>query len=602
MGPAGAGQAVAAAHPDGIVDLSIGTPVDPVPALIRRGAGGGLGRARVPADRRLAHAAGGDHRLGVTRLRRRPAGFGVLPTIGSKELVAWLPTLLGVGPGDVVVIPPVCYPTYEVGARLAGADRRTDRLADRRWSDHAGPPGLGQLAVQPDRPGAAAGAPAQSGRLGPRARRRGRQRRVLPVAGLGRLTPVSVLSPQVCGGVYDGRPGRAFAVQAVQPRRLPGRFRGRRPTLVAELLTVRKHAGMIMPAPVQAAMVAALGDESHVMAQRSRYAARRELLRPAFASAGFTIEHSQAGLYLWATRGGEDCWSTVDWLARRGILAARARSTARPASGTCGWRSPPPTSGSPRPPTASRSEEAAPARRRPRRVGRRRPGRTTVVAMAETPIVAVRGETLLEVAPEIARFTVTVAARDKDRQTTLTRLAQRVDAIRAVLDSHGPAIERRETGAVQVRPELKRSGERVAAYVASLATTVTVTDFAVLGDLMLRLADEDQTSVYGPWWALRPNSPVHRQARRAAVDDAVTRAREYADAVGSELGALLELADSGMSSSPPVPMAYGGGMQTMRAAAGTPELDLEPQQQTVQASVEMRFTMTEPTGLTKPRD
>jgi aspartate/methionine/tyrosine aminotransferase len=93
------------------------------------------------------------------------------------------------------------------------------------------------------------------------------------------------------------------------------------PELVAELLAVRKHAGMIVPRPVQAAMIAALDDESHVDAQRERYRARRASLRAALEKAGFTVEHSEAGLYLWSTRD-EDCWSTVEWLAERGILVA----------------------------------------------------------------------------------------------------------------------------------------------------------------------------------------------------------------------------------------------------------------------------------------
>jgi aspartate/methionine/tyrosine aminotransferase len=93
------------------------------------------------------------------------------------------------------------------------------------------------------------------------------------------------------------------------------------PGLVARLLEVRKHAGMIVPAPVQAAMIAALDDDAHVVEQRARYRARRAVLRPALEAAGFTIEHSAAGLYLWASRD-EDCWTTVDWLAARGILVA----------------------------------------------------------------------------------------------------------------------------------------------------------------------------------------------------------------------------------------------------------------------------------------
>jgi len=93
------------------------------------------------------------------------------------------------------------------------------------------------------------------------------------------------------------------------------------PSVVARLLEVRKHAGMIVPAPVQAAMVAALGDDEHVVVQRERYAERRRRLLPALESCGFVVEGSAAGLYLWATRN-ENCWTSVDWLAQRGILVA----------------------------------------------------------------------------------------------------------------------------------------------------------------------------------------------------------------------------------------------------------------------------------------
>ena len=131
--------------------------------------------------------------------------------------------------------------------------------------------------------------------------------------------PVSVLS--VCDGTYAG----VLAVHSLSKRSNLAGYRAGfvsgDPALVAELLAVRKHAGMMLPAPVQAAMVAALGDESHVDGQRSRYRARRALLRPALEKAGFTIEHSEAGLYLWATRD-EDCWSTVDWFAGLGIVVA----------------------------------------------------------------------------------------------------------------------------------------------------------------------------------------------------------------------------------------------------------------------------------------
>ena len=83
----------------------------------------------------------------------------------------------------------------------------------------------------------------------------------------------------------------------------------------------RKHAGMIVPAPVQAAMVAALGDDAHVAEVKHRYAARRGALHGALVAAGMTVNDSQAGLYLWATRG-DDCWDTVNELAGLGILVA----------------------------------------------------------------------------------------------------------------------------------------------------------------------------------------------------------------------------------------------------------------------------------------
>lgn len=215
--------------------------------------------------------------------------------------------------------------------------------------------------------------------------------------------------------------------------------------------------------------------------------------------------------------------------------------------------------------------------------------------MVAAPVLKVRGESFREVSPEIARFSVTVLARDSDRQATLARLAERAESVRAVIDAYGAAIERREAGDLRVRPELKRSGERIKAYQGSVSTTVTVTDFAVLGELMMRLADQDQATVAGPWWALRPDSPVHREARRAAIGDAIDRAREYAEALGARITGLLELADTGMGNHQPmmVRAAYGTDM----AGGGPPNLDLDPQVQSVQASVEARFAISEPAAL-----
>ncbi|MEV4537265.1 SIMPL domain-containing protein [Asanoa sp. NPDC049518] len=210
------------------------------------------------------------------------------------------------------------------------------------------------------------------------------------------------------------------------------------------------------------------------------------------------------------------------------------------------------------------------------------------------PVVAVRGEAVREVPPELARFAVTVSARDKDRQATLRRLAERAERTRAVIDGYGDAVERRESGGLQVYPERKRSGEKVAAYHGSVTTTVTLTDFEVLGELMLRLADQDQTEVGGPWWELRPDSPAHREVRRAAIDDAISVARDYAAALGARITALVEVADAGLRPPGPQPMFARAAVD---AGGAGPVVDLDPQMQTVHAAIEARFTISEPTVL-----
>jgi hypothetical protein len=213
--------------------------------------------------------------------------------------------------------------------------------------------------------------------------------------------------------------------------------------------------------------------------------------------------------------------------------------------------------------------------------------------MAEQPAVLVRGEAVHEVAPELARLSVTVAARGKDRQTVLASLTERAADLRTVLDGYGDTIERRETGGITVRPEWKRGGEKVSAYTAAVTTNLAVADFTALGDLVLALADREQTSVAGPWWELRPDSPANAAARRAAVADALVRAREYASAVGARLDRLVEIADEG-GSGPSMRMAAykSGGYEESQ-----PELDIDPQLQTVHAAVRLRFLITEPTHL-----
>ncbi len=294
----------------------MGTPVDPVPATVQAAlaAAGDVPGYPLTTGSAVLRATVTDwvrERCGAAD------GFDVLPTIGSKELVAWLPTLLGLGPGDTIVIPELAYPTYEVGARLAGCELvRSDSLTA------LGPARVAMIWLNsPSNP---------TGRVLPEAHLRkvldwARASGTIVVSDecyleLGWDTePVSILS--VCDGDYTG----VLAVHSLSKRSNLAGYRGGfvagDPALVKELLAVRKHAGMIVPGPVQAAMTAALADTEHVTAQRGLYSARRDLLKPALEAAGFRIEHSEAGLYLWATRG-EDCWVTVDWLASRGIVVS----------------------------------------------------------------------------------------------------------------------------------------------------------------------------------------------------------------------------------------------------------------------------------------
>lgn len=133
--------------------------------------------------------------------------------------------------------------------------------------------------------------------------------------------PVSILHPDVCGGSHEG----LLAVHSLSKRSNLAGYRAGfvagDPALIKRLLEIRKHAGMLMPAPVQAAMAVALDDDEHAEEQRVRYAARRAALRPALEAAGWKIEHSTAGLYLWASNG-TGCWEQVRALAERGILVA----------------------------------------------------------------------------------------------------------------------------------------------------------------------------------------------------------------------------------------------------------------------------------------
>ncbi len=302
------------------MDLSVGTPVDSVPRLVRDALAAAADAPGYPATSgtaALREAAAGwlARRHGVT-----VAPDAVLPVIGTKELISSLPTVLGCGPGDLVVHPALAYPTYDVGARLAGARAMaTDSLVS------LGPEPVALAWVNsPSNPTGQVLPAEQLAKVVQWARERGT---VLAsdecYIELGfEAQPVSVLHPQVCDGSHEG----LLAVHSLSKRSNLAGYRAGLvagdPDLIAALLEIRKHAGMMMPAPVQAAMTAALRDDGHADRQRARYAGRRDVLRPPLEAAGWVIEHSAAGLYLWAAHPRRDGWESVRVLAQAGILVA----------------------------------------------------------------------------------------------------------------------------------------------------------------------------------------------------------------------------------------------------------------------------------------
>lgn len=219
----------------------------------------------------------------------------------------------------------------------------------------------------------------------------------------------------------------------------------------------------------------------------------------------------------------------------------------------------------------------------------------------DAPRIAVRGEAHLEVDPEIARIGITITARGRDRRTTLDDLTRRNASVLDLVKTYGDAVEHLETGAFSITPELVKHGrgERVRTYHGTVHVTAELTDFTALGELTTHLADLELTHVDGPWWTLRPDSPAHREARRKAVEAAVQRAREYAEALGTTLAALVELADIGADNTPPAyPQAPAGRMRSAAFTGATENapaaLDLQPQRQHVHAQINARFTMVPP--------
>jgi len=310
----------ASAHPGGLIDLSIGSPIDSTPTVATKALQDAAQAPSYPLtagtpELRVAMAAWWERRRNTGPLDAPE----VMPSIGSKEMVGLLPTLLGVRSTDVIVIPEIAYPTYAMGAHMVGAQVvASDDPAE--WPE-------GTKLVWLNSPGNPTG----------RVRDVAYLREALSVArrlgavvasdecygelGWEGITVPSLLDYEVTQGDRSG----AIALYSTSKQSNLAGYRAALvagdQTLIQELLLARKHLGLIVPAPIQAALAAVLGDDEHVAAQKERYRLRRDVVRSALEAAGFRIDHSEAGLYLWATRD-EDCWDTVSWCAERGVLVA----------------------------------------------------------------------------------------------------------------------------------------------------------------------------------------------------------------------------------------------------------------------------------------
>lgn len=299
-------------HIDGAIDLSQGTPVDPTPVFIRRALEGASDSPGYPVTTGSQELREAIRRYCIDQLGAS-GDFDILPTIGSKELVAWLPFLLR---SKKVLIPQIAYPTYRVGGLLADAKISEVEIDARTW-----PTLDSETLIWINTPSNPTG----------RVHDREEIAQVLHHRRSGAVvasdecyfsfpdgkTPISTL--QVAAGDNQN----LLVVHSLSKRSNIAGYRGSfiagDSALIARLLEIRKHAGMMMPAPIQKASAVALGDEDHVREQAARYASRRKTLRPALEAKGFKVEHSEAGLYIWCSDGRSD-WDQVSWFADRGVI------------------------------------------------------------------------------------------------------------------------------------------------------------------------------------------------------------------------------------------------------------------------------------------
>lgn len=309
---------LAATHPSGLIDLSVGTPVDSVASEIQAAAAKALDAHAYPLTAGTAELISAQQTWLTKIAKANSENIGTIPTIGSKEAVALLPLLLGLNSSSKVAIPTLAYPTYAVGAQAVGAsviladtpEQLTEKV-DLVWLNSPSNP-TGKVLTETQLQNWINFA---------------RDTNTVVASDECYLTlgwdqiPISILNTKLTNGNYQN----LIALHSLSKRSSLAGYRAAAISgdkrIVSSLLQARKHLGLITPTPSQAAATAAWLDEAHAAAQREVYQNRRIVMQKAFTSAGFKISESAAGLYLWLTRD-QDCWESVNWLAQRGVLVA----------------------------------------------------------------------------------------------------------------------------------------------------------------------------------------------------------------------------------------------------------------------------------------
>ncbi|HVW33667.1 MAG TPA: aminotransferase class I/II-fold pyridoxal phosphate-dependent enzyme [Acidimicrobiia bacterium] len=319
----------------GIVDLSVGTPIDPVPdvvvdALASAGPKS-AGYPRAVGSPALREAAAGwmERSFGVTI---DPAQ--VVNCVGTKELVASLPHVLRLrDPSrDTVLYPEVSYPTYAMGAELAGC-RAVPVPVDDGWhldlsgvSEEDAGRALVLWLNEPGNPTGSQSAPGPMAAAVAWARARG----VIVASdecyvefnwdAAGEPAPGATA---LAAGV-DG----VLAVHSLSKRSNMAGYRcgflAGDGDLVSYIGQVRIHAGLMVPGPIQAAATAAWNDDAHVAVQRDRYAERRRYVKSRLAELGLVDDGGPSSFYLWVRSAdpAEDAWAVTARLAEGGMLVA----------------------------------------------------------------------------------------------------------------------------------------------------------------------------------------------------------------------------------------------------------------------------------------